>query len=59
MAKSLDKGPSAIVPIRAPQSLRDEIKSVLVENETLSDLTRQLWTKEAAKRKRAKREAKK
>ncbi len=50
--KSLDEGPSAIVPIKAPGELREQLKQLLEPGETLSELTRDLWQREIAKRKR-------
>jgi hypothetical protein len=48
--KSLDKGPSAIVPIKAPKALRELLKAWLDEGETISDLTRKLWVQEITRR---------
>lgn len=50
MPPSLDKGPSAIVTIKAPKALRELLKAWLNEGETISDLTRQLWVAEIARR---------
>jgi hypothetical protein len=50
MPPSLDKGPSAIVPIKCPKALRELLKAWLNEGETISDLTRKLWTAEIARR---------
>jgi hypothetical protein len=52
MPKSLDQGPSAIVPIKAPESLRERLRAVLFKGETLSELTRRLWEREVARRER-------
>ena len=50
MPVSLDKGPSAIVPIRTPKTLREQLYAALAEGETVSDLTRKLWEKEIKRR---------
>lgn len=50
MPKSLDEGPSAIVPIKAPQGLRDLLREMLREGETISSVTRQLWVDEIVRR---------
>jgi hypothetical protein len=57
--KSLDNGPSAIVPIKAPKGLRDLLKAWLDKGETISGLTRQLWQDEIQKRKQANKKGKK
>lgn len=53
MPRSLDEGPSAIVPVKTPKGLRDLLKAWLKDGETISSLTRELWTREIAKRKKA------
>jgi len=50
MPKSLDEGPSAIVPVRAPKKLRDELRQCLRDGEDVSSLTRELWQREIAAR---------
>jgi hypothetical protein len=52
MPRSLDQGPSAIVPVKAPNALRERLRAVLAQGETLSDLTRKLWERECEKRER-------
>lgn len=54
MPPSLDKGPSAIVPIKCPKALREQLYASLAEGETVSDLTRRLWEKEIKRRERLK-----
>lgn len=54
MPKSLDQGPSAIVPVKAPESLRERLRAVLAQGETLSELTRKLWERECEQRERKK-----
>jgi hypothetical protein len=54
MPKSLDRGPSAIVPVKAPESLRERLRAVLAKGETLSELTRRLWEKECERREKQK-----
>jgi len=50
MPRSLDEGPSAIVPIRAPAKLRDMLRQYLREGEDVSSLTRELWQREISAR---------
>jgi len=52
MPRSLDQGPSAIVPVKAPKALRERLRAVLAKGETLSDLTRRLWERECENRER-------
>jgi hypothetical protein len=52
MPKSLDNGPSAIVPIRTPATEKDALQDVLQDGETISGLTRELWKKEIKRRKK-------
>jgi hypothetical protein len=59
MPKSLDKGPSAIVPIKCPKALRELLKAWLAPGETLSGLTRKLWQDEIQKREQANKKGKK
>lgn len=47
MPKSLSTGPSKSVQIKCPQSDKLAIVAVLREGETLSELTRALWRREA------------
>jgi hypothetical protein len=58
MPKSLDEGPSAIVPIKAPIGLRDSLRDCLRDGETISGLTRELWQREITARYIAECEAK-
>ena len=50
MVAPLGEGPSAIVPIKAPEELREALKDCLREGETVSGLTRKLWEREIKKR---------
>lgn len=50
MPKSLDTGPSSIIPIRTPDQEKAALQAVLQESETISGLTRELWEKEVKKR---------
>lgn len=50
MVAPLGEGPSAIVPIKAPEELRESLKQCLRDGETVSSLTRKLWEREIEKR---------
>jgi hypothetical protein len=51
MPPSLNKkGPSSIVPIKCPASLKSLLTTWLEPGETISDLTRRLWAEEVARR---------
>jgi hypothetical protein len=50
MPKSLSVGPSSIIPIRTPEDEKTALQSILVDGETISGLTRELWKKEVKKR---------
>jgi hypothetical protein len=51
MPPSLNKeGPSSIVPIKCPASLKSLLTAWLEPGETISDLTRRLWAEEVTRR---------
>lgn len=50
MPKSLDSGPSRKIEIKTSDAERAALIAVLVEGETISELTRELWRKEVARR---------
>lgn len=54
MTAPLGEGPTAIVPIKAPEELREALKQCLRDGETISGLTRELWEREIAKREKKK-----
>lgn len=54
MTAPLGEGPSAIVPVKAPEELREALKKCLHDGETVSGLTRQLWEREIKKREKKK-----
>lgn len=51
MPKSLDRGPSKSVQIKCPEADKAAIVAVLRDGETLSELTRRLWSQEVLRRK--------
>jgi len=52
--KSLDTGPSAIVPIKFPDEEKQSAINVCKKNETLSSLIREATKKEVTKRTKTK-----
>jgi hypothetical protein len=51
MTPPLNKeGSASIVPIRCPDALKSLLTAWLEPGETLSDLTRKLWTEEVTRR---------
>ena len=50
MVAPLGEGKSAIVPVKAPEELREALKQCLRDGETVSSLTRKLWEREIYKR---------
>jgi hypothetical protein len=50
MPPSLEKGPTAIVPIRTPKLLKSLLESWLEPGEDISKLTRKLWAEEVTRR---------
>lgn len=54
MPKSLDDGPTKIVPVRMPAAEKSAAQAACAEGETLSELIRNATRKEVARRKKAK-----
>lgn len=48
--RSLDDGPSKIVPVRMPDSLRERVVAALAPGETVSGVARELLEKWVQKR---------
>ena len=52
MPKSLNKGESPRVPVKAPQDLIDRVRACLRPDENVSSFTRELWEREIEIRER-------